>query len=408
MNREGSMRIVKLSSLLLVILASGMLSGCKPTPSLEKAATAENAGQHAKAVLEYQAYMKEHPSGELSAWACYRTAKALDHQGDYEGAIAWYRRVSGQYPGSREEVDALLDLGALYMDRLKDPSKGLECYEKALNLYLGRDNIRQAIQALTDAQYLTATAYFNQRDFKKADQAANAILKTYPSVFLPTDTRAKVESLVDRVGRAGAIASADAIAIVVREEVPYHKGYESDFPPPFTVDKGTLPSPDRQFLLRLKSGRDGVPLLWLGKAPGPKEKEVTFRPVAGTQGAALPSWSPDSREFVYRRVRGTSRTLEKAEAKKPVPRRLFSTTRNTLGAQAVYHPSGNKIAFVWEGNIWLINSDGTNKSMLKGSKGLPSGTNLLWSADGTMIRYRFRDAKGKDFEGVLVLDVAKY
>jgi hypothetical protein len=397
-----------LRHLILAFLAAVAMTGCKPAATLEDAAKKEAAGQYKEAVLEYQGYLKAHPTGELSARACYRAAKAYEQQGEYEAAIEWYRKVGSGFPGTPEEVDALLDLGSLYVERLKDDAKGLECYEKALQLYLGRSNIRQAIQALTDAQYLTATAYFQQRDFKRADQAANAILRTYPSVFMPTDTRAKVESLVDRVGRAGAIAGADAVMITVREDLDYNKGFDADFPAPFTVDKGTLPSPDRQNLVRLKAGSSGSPSLWLGKAPGPKEKNVVLRSVPGTTGASQPSWSPDGKELVYRRSAGSKRTLEKVDVKTRSTRALFSTTRNTLGERAVYHPAGNKIAFVWEGNVWLINANGTNKSMLKVRRNLGNRAQILFSSDGTMIRYKDRDAKGKDYEGVLVLDIAKF
>lgn len=397
----------------LPVLALGLsalllLGACKPAPTLEKATKLEGEGQYAAAARVYQEYLKLNPGSPLSPWACLKTARTLEQMGDLEGAIEWYRKVGERHPGSPEEVDALLDLGDLYKGRLKDDASALACYEKALQLYMGRTGIRQAIQVLTDAQYLTATAYFSQKDFKRADQVANAILRTYPSVFLPTDTRAKIESLVDRVGRAEALSRADATMISVREEVAYHKGFESDFPPPFTVDQGTLPSPDRKMLVRVKAGASGLPSLWLGKAPGPNEKTVRMTLVEGSQGASLPSWSPDGTELVYRRETGKLHTLEKADAKTRRTRVLFSTPRNTLGVQPVYHPSGNKIAFVWEGNVWLINADGTNKSMLKVRQRLDAGTRLLFSADGTMIRYQTRGAKGREIEGVLVLDISKF
>ncbi len=273
-------------------------------------------------------------------------------------------------------------------------------------LTLSRDGIRSALQTLTDAQYLTATAYYNQRDFVKADQAARQIFKTYPSGFLPADTRAKVETLVDRVGRAEAIARADAMMITLREEVSFNKSFEADFPARVTLDNGTSPSPDGQYLIKTKAPTGKSPGLYWGKVQGPRA-DVKYQWIPGSQGAVFPVWSPNSQEFVYRRAAGIQHVLDKYDLKTRKSQTLFSTPADSLGIQSDYHPAANKIAFIYAGSVWIINANGTNKSMLKTKQKINYTAQIRWSTDGTMIHFLQQDAKGKPVEGVLILDIIK-
>jgi hypothetical protein len=94
-----------------------------------------------------------------------------------------------------------------------------------------------------------------------------------------------------------------------------------------------------------------------------------------------------------------------------------------MGANPVYHPSGNKVAYVYEGRVCLINTGdkvsfvyegpvssvntgGTYfKQLLKTKETLNYTADLQWSDDGTMIRCRQTDKHGKKTDELVVLDV---
>jgi Tol biopolymer transport system component len=84
---------------------------------------------------------------------------------------------------------------------------------------------------------------------------------------------------------------------------------------------------------------------------------------------------------------------------------IFHSDDASLGLYPVYHPSGSKIAFVYDGNAWLVNSDGTDKTLLKTNEKLDYTAHLTWSGDGTMLRCQMEGKKQKAVDEVLTLDV---
>jgi hypothetical protein len=78
-----------------------------------------------------------------------------------------------------------------------------------------------------------------------------------------------------------------------------------------------------------------------------------------------------------------------------------------MGIHAAYHPSGTMIAYVYAGQVWLINSSGIVKRWLKNREKLDYTAGLAWSWDGTMLRYWQMDAKQKVVvDNILALDVS--
>jgi len=365
----------------------------------------DQEGKSSQAIAAYQNYLKHHPTSLVAAKIYYRIAKNYEVQSDYSNALNWYEKILKEYPQTDEELHSLLDMAALYHDNLKNTSKAMEYDQKAFNRYMDNIQMRDALQALIDAQYQTATAFFMQKGFKNAADVLDGIYKTYPVALISPDTRAKIDSLDDRSKRALMIAKTSVDSIVLRSEIPFNKSNEADFLPAIQ-DENILLSPNGSFLAERKKGPKGVYYLYVAKAPVKDDKAV-FNLVPQTFGADMPTWSPDGNELVYWRVSKGWRKLERTNVKTKTTQTLFKTKSNSLGIHPAYHPAGNKIVYVYEKRVCLINvGDNFDKQLLKTNLKLDYTADLTWSMDGTMVRCRQSTNHGKAVDELLVLDVS--
>jgi hypothetical protein len=388
--------------LLFVVLVSGcqFFSG-----SFESVSVLDQSGKSAQAIQAYQDYLKKYPMTSLGPRIYYRLAKNYEAQSDYTNAIKWYEKILGEYPHTDEELHALLDLADLYQDKLKNPVKTMEYNQRAFSRYMDNIQIRDAIQSMIDAQYLTATAQFSQKNYKGTDDALDVIAKTYPPVFIQPDTRAKIDSLADLSRRAQGIAKAGVDWIVLKNEIPFNKSYEQDFLPPVQDDQ-VMQSPDGDYLAERKRAPNGNYYLYVAKISSQSDK-ATFNLIPQTIGAELPAWSPDGRDLVYWQTGRKIRKLQKTNVQSRITQTLFFTRSNSLGIHPAYHPAGNKIAYIYEGRVCLVNTGDTSyKQLLKTSQKLDYTADLAWSMDGTMIRCHQTDKSGKLMDELLVLDIS--
>ncbi|HET9869755.1 MAG TPA: hypothetical protein VFR02_04595, partial [bacterium] len=355
-----------------------------------------------QALALYQDYLKEYPASTLTPRVYYLTARDYAQAADYSNAIAWYEKLSTQFPQSPEALQALLDEAGLYRDKLKNTAKAGEVSQRAVSQYFANAQVKDDIQSLVEAQYQSATAFFLKKDFKTANQLASSIFAAYPVLFVNPDARAKVEALADRTRRALALAQMDSTAVSLRSEEPFNPSYAADFAANSPAAEGKLVSPAGDEVVALKRvGRHDY--LYLAKYP-PQNGKYVFKIIPHSSGANLPSWSPDGASLVYLRAVGEGRRLERVDLKQGEPKTLFHSEDDSLGLYPVFHPSGTKIAFVYGGNVWVVNGDGTDKTLLKTNEKLDYTAHLSWSFDGTLLRCREDGKKGKSVDEVLVLD----
>ena len=401
-------KVLSLAALLTLV---ALLSGCGLfSTSYESAAQLDQNGRSGEAITAYLAYLKNHSGSTLIPKIYYRIAKNYETQSEYDSAIIWYQKILAECPQTDEEVHALLDLAGLYGEKLKNASKAMEYNQRAFDRYMDNIQIKNAIQSLIEAQYLTATALYSQKSYKNVTGALDGIYKTYPVGFISLDTRAKIDSLADRSRRADEISKAGVDLVVLRDEIPFNKSFESDFPP--VVDEGedkVIASPDGGYLAARKKAPNGLFYLYAAKVPA-KGDQVVFKLIKQTFGADKPSWSPNGAELVYWRTVGGLRKLEKTNILTMTTQTLFYTKSQSIGIHPAYHPAGNKVAYVYAGRICLINTGDTlYKQLLKTKQKLDYTADLAWSTDGTMIRCGQVDPKDKTkkiFDELLVLDIA--
>ncbi len=387
-------------------LLLAFLGGCQYLGgSFEAAADLDRSGKNAEAIKAYRDYLQHHPTSALAPRVCYRVAQNYETQSDYAEAIQWYQKVVQEFPGTDEELHSLLDLASLYRDKLKDPAQAMVYNQKAYDRYMGNLQIRDAIQSLIEAQYSSATALFVQKDYKGASEALDNVYKTFPLVFIQADTRAKLDSLSDRARRATEIAKVSVDWIVLKNETPFNKSNEGDFPS-VSPTGGVLQSPDGSYLAERKRAANGKYYLYVAQI-SPKSDDAIFHILSQTIGAELPAWSSDSRCLVYWQTRGKKRKLLKTDVRTKTTQTLFYSQSSDLGIHPACHPAGNKIAYVYAGDVCLVDTDGAGyKQLLKTHEKLDYTADLSWSIDGTMIRCRQAETPPKTTDELLVLDVS--
>jgi hypothetical protein len=391
------------------------------TDSIETGADLDREGKNAEAIQAYQDYLKNHPNTSQAPRIYYRLAKNYEAKSDYANAQLWYGMILSQYPKTDEAMHSLLDMAVLYRDKLKNPAKALEYDQKAFTQYMDNAPLRNAIQPLIDVQYQTALASFVARDYKKTAETAENIFQVYPIALMLPDTHTRVQNLIDRAHRAQSVADASVDSITLSNETLFNKNDEVEFAPD-NPDEKNIPSPDGKLIAARKKGSDDKYYVYLAKAPQ-KGNKPSFKRLGKTSGAYEPAWSPDGKELVYCRIVSKQRQLEQLDVKTMATQILFLTKSTNLGIHPAYHPAGNKIAYVYEGRICLINagdktpvifdglsssgntSDAYFKQLLKTKQKLDYTAELQWSTDGTMIRFRQTDKKGKLLDELLFLDV---
>ena len=384
------------------------LTGCNYiglSNSFESAASLDQAGKPAEAIQAYRGYLNLHPSTSLASRIYYRIARNYEAQSDYTDAIQWYQKILAGFPNTDEELHALLDLATLYHDQLKDPAKAMDYAQKAFNRYMENGQIRDAIQTLVDVQYSTADALFTQKNYKGSLETLGNIYKIFPMLFIPAATQAKIDDLSDRSRRAWEIAKASVDWIVLKSQIPFNKGYEVYFPASLQGDS-VIPSPTGDFLAERKLASDGKYYLYVAKIT-PQSDQAEFKLLPQTFSAESPSWSEDGRNLVYWQKSGRTRRLLKTDVRTRSTQTLFYSRSGSLGIHPAYHPAGNKIAYVYAGKVCLQQTDGAGyKQLLKTSQNLDYTAELTWSSDGTMIRCRQANDRGKTADELLVLDVS--
>jgi hypothetical protein len=266
--------------------------------------------------------------------------------------------------------------------------------------------VREAVQTEVSSQLSSATTLFYKRNYLQAGEIARNILESYPSNMVLPMLWSKTASLKDRVRRADMISDCDSTALKLTSEAAFENSYAADFPVSAVgMMDSELLSPDGRYLVSRKKSSTGKYYLYLGKVLSNSDS-VTFQLLPQTFDAENPAWSPDSRSLLYERTVKKYRKLEKTQLDQNVTRTLFYTKlikQPNLGFCPAFHPSGNKIAFVYEGNLCVMDADGSNVNRLKTKQKFDYTSVLSWSFDGTMIRCK-QDGKNS-VDDMIFLDV---
>jgi Tol biopolymer transport system component len=134
------------------------------------------------------------------------------------------------------------------------------------------------------------------------------------------------------------------------------------------------------------SQRDGNPDIYVMDADGGNQTRVTNDPTAFDTN---PSWSPDGQRIAFqRRITG----LYDIYAADVNGGGFVNLTNGQGGSEPAWSPDGTKIAFISGNNVFSMNADGTDRTMLTNyptpsRESFREPGNPDWSPDGSQITY---------------------
>jgi len=342
--RERTKKLFKSTRFTLAVLLLpffGILAGCQFfSDSYESAVSFDQAGKSTEAIKAYQNYLKGHETSPQASRVYYRIAKNYEALVDYKNALLWHEQILKLYPKSDEAVHSMLDEAAIYRDKLKNIDKAMDYDKMAFARTMDNNQLRDAVQTLIDGQIKIAAKAFDDKQYKIAEADAVTIFQIYPTSLLTTETRAKVQLLVDRAHRAESMAETGVDSIKLVNESPVPSDAKAYFEEKKSDDK-IINSPDGGYSVSRKKSSNGFFYLYLAKAPKKGEK-ADFKKLSKTKGAHQPAWSPDGKEIVYCRTVKKERSLEKITVKTKAIETLFSTQSSNLGIYPVFSPRGEQ------------------------------------------------------------------
>lgn len=390
----------------LLFFFTVFLSGCHSATSWEEARALFAEGKHQEAEKAFRGFLEAHPNSPLAAEAFFYLGRSLAAQGRFSEALEAYEKTIAS--GSSDWMQpALLACAELYAEQLKNPRKAAEYYERALTQAQQAQAFREAARVLIQVKLDEVKKYLSAGKVSEAQALLAQVLQTYPMALADPDLKAQVDRFRDQSDRAVALRKAEMDHLYIRQDIPFNTSMEVFFPKTEAVldpSVYAVSASGRRLVKRARTEDGAVHLYWAERLPN--QEAVTFQWIPQTQGADLAAWSPDEKAVAYRLKKGKWYTLEVYDVYAKKRARLYETTRPTLGRHPAWHPSGEFLAFTYEGKVGLVKKDGTQKVLFNVNHYLSPDVELTWSADGTMLFYRKTGGeKKKALEGLLVFDI---
>jgi len=156
------------------------------------------------------------------------------------------------------------------------------------------------------------------------------------------------------------------------------------------VEKGKdtkIPSPDGKKMLWRGLAADGY-FLYVSDADGKNQQKLH-----DCKNAFQPAWAADSKRILYSSINwdNRKRSLMIYDLGTGKKREGFKSKKG-VGAMAAFSTDGSKIAFIYAGDLWMLNSNGIGltkvnlKDVIK--QRVKEATLLAWSRDGGQLAYQ--------------------
>jgi tetratricopeptide (TPR) repeat protein len=333
----------------LALLLALWMAGCgSPESNLQKARDLAAQGRYADAVELYQKALAN-PAGQpwlSSAWLDLARSQKL--MGDPAAA-----RISANQALATATTEPARFSAQLFLAELLIGDKDLAGAEKTLN---GMDPATEK-----DPRRMAL-----RTELAKAMGAAPLI---QASEFIGLDATRMV------VGKVAKTRNIDTTVF------PYVQRY---------VEKGKdtkIPSPDGKKMLWRGLSSDGY-FLFISDADGRNQERLK-----DCKNAFQPSWAPDSKRVIFSSInwKTRSRSLIIFDTSSGKGREGFKSKKG-VGAMAAFSTDGSKIAFVYAGDLWMLNSNGIglSKVNLKDQikQRVKEASLLAWSRDGSQLAYQ--------------------
>jgi tetratricopeptide (TPR) repeat protein len=178
---SGALRLAGLLGLLLCACHSA-------AGRLEEANTLRRAGDVKGALGRYKTVLADLGDEPLPAdqaavrWKALKGAAEVSYLelGDYEGAVAYYRRIISLYPNSQESRDARIAIGDIYRERFQDNLAAIAQYAEVAG-----SNAPEAPRY----QLEVAKAYLELKNYSQARTEARILGERWPRHELAADAQ---------------------------------------------------------------------------------------------------------------------------------------------------------------------------------------------------------------------------
>lgn len=322
--------------------------GSKPEGMLKKARGLASSNKHAEAAPLFQKAIKGATSEKWlsSAWLdLARSQKQLGRPGDARSS------AGSALDTAKNDDDRLA--AALFLAELQIAEKDFDGAEKTL-----------ANAGPAGTKDPRALALLNQ-----IAQAKGAAPLFQVSEFLNLDATRMV------VGNVVKTTALDPATF------PYVQRF---------VNKGKdtkIASPDGKKLLWRGLASDGY-FLFVSDSDGKNQQKLK-----NCKNAYQPAWAPDSKRVLFSAIdwKTKKRSLMIIDLSTLKKREGFKSKKG-VGAMAAFSTDGSKIAFVYAGDLWMLNANGIGLTKVNLKEVIKQRVNeaslLAWSRDGSQLAYQ--------------------
>lgn len=166
---------------IIAIFCLSLLAGCDKSgeEAYKKAERLWESGKYNEAIVQYEKVVSNNPKGRLAADALYQIGNIYYFNlREYQKAIETYRRLVETSPRSPFSPDAQRKIADIYKDKFGDMKGAIAEYERFIKIFP---------KEADKARYQMAQCYILLKEFSKAREQYEAILKEAPDIDYKDD-----------------------------------------------------------------------------------------------------------------------------------------------------------------------------------------------------------------------------
>ncbi len=376
------------------IIALFVLSSClvscqrQEVVSLHGALQKEGAGNFFAAHQDFKQLLPDFHGSELEPFILYSIAHCELRLKMLHEALEGFLSLSTKHTDSLYALWALEKAAGIY-ERDGNKKKANECYARALALYKNEKGMRRMANALAGARVKETKRLIEAQKNYQGKKLLERTIREVPEFLLEKDQKEMLDKVSKLQAERDYVNKAKTYQLAVEKVRPVRKISEQEFPGYKADSRYLVYSPDKRRYVCREMAEDGFYYLYLGEKGKPRRR------LSKTRSALFPVWSKDGARLIFTRrdKKDGDYKIEVLSLADGVLRDLY-VVGEELGYRVGCSHVSDKISFVYNGDIWLMEGNGLYVKKLTDGLRLPRATRLGWSADGSQIFYTSKPKKG--------------